>query len=89
MTLEQTQDWACLDGRNVEIRREGKNVDLGKVDLVSLDGTVLWLAADGADSRRLYAKAERYEAFPAMNAPEQDCSTAHHTLRALQAEPAQ
>jgi hypothetical protein len=63
MTPELIRDWTRLDSRHVEIRRDGKTIDRGRVDLVACDGTILWLAAQGTDLRRLYARADRYDVW--------------------------
>jgi hypothetical protein len=46
-------DWTQLQDRFVEIHRRGTILDRGLVDAVTDDGSVLWLAHDGAATRRL------------------------------------
>jgi hypothetical protein len=57
-------DWSSLKGSFVQIRLDGRGVDSGQVETVAEDGTVLWLERHGANSRRLYARSEHYEAWP-------------------------
>jgi hypothetical protein len=54
------QEWSELVESRVEIPRDGQKIDQGLVELVGCNDTVLWLAADGTDRRRLYSKVERY-----------------------------
>lgn len=57
------EDWSALVGGFVEIRRESKFVTEGCVDAVMPDSSALWIAADVANSRALYSKAEGYEVW--------------------------
>jgi hypothetical protein len=59
------QDWFSIKGKQVEIRLRGRSTDQGLVETAAKDGFVLWLESIGGISRRLYVKAERYEAWPA------------------------
>ncbi|WP_432246176.1 hypothetical protein ACRB8A_19330 (plasmid) [Arthrobacter sp. G.S.26] len=49
-------DWNQLKGTYVEIHVKGKIRDMGWVDCVAEDGSILWLAMDGAANRRLIEK---------------------------------
>jgi hypothetical protein len=47
------ESWSLLEGREVEILRDGRVVDRGVVDAVTSDGSILWLRQQGAVQRRL------------------------------------
>ena len=64
MDLRRIKDWTLLPGASVEIRQEGSAVCSGYVDAVTDDGKILWLSAPAQD-RRLFEKAEFYEAWAA------------------------
>ncbi len=64
MDLRRVSDWNLLPGASIEIRRLGALVSSGHVDAVTDDGTILWLQPV-AGSRRLFEKAEQYEAWAA------------------------
>ncbi|MDR6417704.1 hypothetical protein [Pseudarthrobacter sulfonivorans] len=50
---QHVEDWTLLDGRDIEICEQGQVTDRGRVDAITKDGTILWLAQDGARPRRL------------------------------------
>ena len=62
MDLRRITDWTLLTGTSIEIRRQGSSVCSGYVDAVTDDGTILWLWPP-AQNRRLFEKAESYEAW--------------------------
>jgi hypothetical protein len=62
MELRHISEWPTLVGAKVEIRREGISIARGRLDAVTMDGTMLWLHP-GLDSRKLYEKADLYEAW--------------------------
>jgi hypothetical protein len=62
MDLRRITDWTLLTGASIEIRQQGSPVCRGYVDAVTEDGTILWLRAP-AQNRRLFEKAEFYEAW--------------------------
>jgi hypothetical protein len=62
MDLRRITDWTLLTGASVEIRQQGSPVCSGQVDAVTDDGTILWLRPPAQD-RRLFEKAEFYEAW--------------------------
>lgn len=62
MDLRRINDWTTLVGANVELRQQGFPVCSGHVDAVTDDGGILWLLVP-ALGRRLYEKAEFYEAW--------------------------
>ena len=64
MDLRLITDWTLLPGTSVEIRQRGKSVCTGDVDAVTDDGEILWLRAP-EQNRRLFEKAEFYEAWAA------------------------
>lgn len=62
MELRHIFEWTTLVGAKVEIRREGISIARCRVDAVTMDGSMLWLQP-GLDSRKIYEKAELYEAW--------------------------
>jgi hypothetical protein len=64
MDLRCITDWTILIGASVEIRQQGSPVCTGNVDAVTEDGKILWLRPPAQD-RRLFEKAEFYEAWAA------------------------
>lgn len=60
--LRHITDWTVLTGASIEIRQQGSPVCSGYVDAVTEDGAILWLRPL-AQSRRLFEKAELYEAW--------------------------
>jgi transcription elongation GreA/GreB family factor len=58
---EPFNDWKVLTGSEVEVRLHGRTVRRGTVDAATADSRLLWLAADGNESRRLIDKSEGYE----------------------------
>jgi hypothetical protein len=58
------EEWLLLRDADVEIRRANSvTVDSGRVEAVTADGRILWLALEGASPRRLYDKATGVEAW--------------------------
>lgn len=64
MDLRHVTDWTTLVGASIELRQQGHPVCNGHVDAVTNDGSILWLQAP-ARGRKLYEKAEFYEAWAA------------------------
>ena len=62
MKLRRVTDWTLLVGASIEIRQQVHSVCSGHVDAVTDDGSILWLQPD-AENRRLFEKAEFYEAW--------------------------
>lgn len=62
MELKRVTDWTLLTGASVEIRQQGTPVCSGHVDAVTDNGKILWLQPP-AQNRRLFEKAEFYEAW--------------------------
>lgn len=46
-------DWITLKNQDIEIFRNGRLIDHGRVDDVTSDGSLLWLMHDGASTRRI------------------------------------
>jgi hypothetical protein len=63
MMQSRLDNWDLMPGTPVEIRRKGQRVRTGRVDAVSLDAELLWLANNGAVPRQLFEKAEGYEVW--------------------------
>lgn len=55
------EDWNKLIGRTAEVWLDGRHIATGKIDQASPDDSVLWIAGDGNDTRRLYDRAAGYE----------------------------
>jgi hypothetical protein len=54
-------DWARLPGRSVEVWLRGEHVASGVVDQAAEDGSVLWIAAEGISTRRIFDKSSGYQ----------------------------
>ena len=54
-------DWARLPGRSVEVWLQGEHVASGVVDQAAEDGSVLWIAAEGISTRRIFDKSSGYQ----------------------------
>ncbi|MGN6440857.1 MAG: hypothetical protein ACTHL6_03025 [Arthrobacter sp.] len=54
-------DWARLPGRSVEVWLHGEYVACGVVDQAAEDGSVLWIAAEGISTRRIFDKSSGYQ----------------------------
>ncbi|MEW1809756.1 hypothetical protein AB0284_03525 [Pseudarthrobacter phenanthrenivorans] len=59
--LGHRADWARLPGRSVEVWLLGELVASGVVDQAAEDGSVLWIAAQGISTRRIFDKSSGYE----------------------------
>ncbi|MEA5453861.1 hypothetical protein SPF06_03920 [Sinomonas sp. JGH33] len=55
------EDWSQLIGRTVEVWLGGRLVTTGVVDEATADDTVVWIAAQGIQRRKLYDKLTGYE----------------------------
>ena len=60
-TLGLRADWARLAGRSVEVWLQGERVAAGVVDQAAADGSVLWIAAEGISTRRIFDKSSGYQ----------------------------
>ncbi|MBT8163130.1 MULTISPECIES: hypothetical protein [Arthrobacter] len=57
------KDWALAKGELVEVRHHELPPREGLVDEVTPDGVILWLAAEGATTRRMIDKSEGFEVW--------------------------
>lgn len=55
------ENWSGLLGCHVEVHHSGDVVAAGLIDAVSPNGDLIWIAAEGADTRKIYDKASGYE----------------------------
>ena len=62
MNFVLVDDWTSLPGVEAEVRLDGISICSGKVDAVTPDGEILWLAP-AAGTRKLYEKAEHFQAW--------------------------
>ena len=53
-------DWARLTGHTVEVWFLGDHIMTGVVEQAAQDDSVLWIAAAGASTRRLFDKPTGY-----------------------------
>ena len=61
--LHVQSNWSCVVGENVEIRLRDKTVRTGRVDGVTPDDQILWIAADGAASRAMFERSLHYSVW--------------------------
>ncbi|WP_066289896.1 hypothetical protein [Arthrobacter sp. B6] len=54
-------DWARLPGHTVEVWLWGEHVMTGVVDQAAADDSVLWIAAAGSETRRLFDKPSGFQ----------------------------
>ncbi|MCA4134560.1 hypothetical protein [Arthrobacter sp. M4] len=54
-------DWGQLVGRTVEVWRLGEYVVTGIVEQAAADDSVLWIAAEGNRTRKLFDKLSGYQ----------------------------
>lgn len=59
--LQLWSDWCLAKGQIVEVRQDMFPVRTGLAEEVTSDGSILWLAAEGADTRVMVEKSEGYE----------------------------
>jgi hypothetical protein len=62
--MDACSDWTSLVGSWVEVRRDQCFVRSGRVEVVTGDSAILWIAADGARPRELFEAAEGFKAAP-------------------------
>jgi hypothetical protein len=55
------RDWAMLTGRTVEVWRMGEYILTGIVEQAAQDDSVLWIAAEGSRTRKLFDKLDGYQ----------------------------
>ncbi|MEI2276023.1 hypothetical protein OHC50_00865 [Paenarthrobacter ilicis] len=63
MTLHNYPEWIRLQGAVVQIRRDDHVIATGTVEDAMHDSSILWLAAEGLQLRRMYVAAEGYTAW--------------------------
>ena len=63
MEAYRYRDWSRLIGTPVEVRKGFELVRAGLVDDAMQDSSAIWLAADAAGGRVLFAAAEGYEVW--------------------------
>ncbi|HJW01414.1 MAG TPA: hypothetical protein VJ617_20180 [Arthrobacter sp.] len=63
MAFHLQHDWFPVLGHTVEIRHWNSTVRAGRVDAVTQDGSILWLAAEGHQPRRLFERAQGYQVW--------------------------
>ncbi|WP_309076174.1 hypothetical protein [Paenarthrobacter sp.] len=56
-------DWAQLNGHTVEVWLMGRHVLTGVVEQAADDDSVLWIAADGLSTRKLFDKSTGYQVW--------------------------
>lgn len=56
-------EWFQLIGATVEIKLNGKTVRTGRVDHATKDSSILWLAQEGNNPRKMIDKVQGYEAW--------------------------
>jgi hypothetical protein len=54
------RDWSPMVGVLVKVRRDGQVIRTGLVDDITPSGDIIWIAADGFDSRIMIDKREGY-----------------------------
>ena len=63
MTKHRHDEWHLLVGAMVEVHKNGILIRSGRVDDAMPDSSLIWLAADGADTRALFNAAEGFEVW--------------------------
>ena len=63
MEWKRYKEWSRLAGVPVQVRKDFRLVRAGLVEEAMPDSSALWLAADEAGGRTLFAAAEGYEVW--------------------------
>ncbi len=63
MGLHIEHDWRVVLGQVVQVRKSADVVRTGRVDAVTREGTILWLAADGVHQRVTVQRADGFEVW--------------------------
>lgn len=63
MVLHLQHEWPPALGHRVEIRQQNATIRAGRVDAVTHDGSILWLASDGGHPRRLFERSQGYQVW--------------------------
>jgi phosphopentomutase len=61
--LHLQPEWFPVVGETVEIRLDNHAVRTGRVDGVTSDDQVLWIAADGAEPRAMFERCDDYSVW--------------------------
>lgn len=61
--LALCRDWSRLPGQTVEVWLSGEYVAGGVVDQAAEDDSVLWIAAEGIMTRRIFDRASGYQVW--------------------------
>jgi hypothetical protein len=56
-------EWFPVVGEIVEIRLDDKTVRTGRVDGVTSDDQILWIAADGTELRAMFERSQDYSVW--------------------------
>lgn len=63
MAYHLQHEWFPVLGERVEIRSRGRIVDYGLVDSVTCDDEILWLSAEGSNTRRMIERRSQLEVW--------------------------
>jgi hypothetical protein len=61
--LHLQADWLPVIGEVVEVRLHNQLVRKGRIDCVTSDGQILWMATDGADARSMFERSRGYSVW--------------------------
>ncbi|WP_144406386.1 hypothetical protein [Arthrobacter sp. SPG23] len=62
--LEPTPNWTRLSRKDeIELHKDGKIVASGTVDMMALNGSLLWLLQDGGKGRALFLHDDGFFVF--------------------------
>ncbi|UZX03207.1 hypothetical protein F8G81_11785 [Arthrobacter sp. CDRTa11] len=56
-------DWRMLAGRTVEVWLLGEHILTGRVEQAAEDDAILWIAAEGSRTRKLFDKRSGYQVW--------------------------
>jgi hypothetical protein len=61
---EPVPNWSKLSRADqVEIHRNGKAIASGKIDMLAMDGSMLWIHQDGANGRALFLHGDGLKVY--------------------------
>ena len=66
MSLRPCTEWRLVQGAIVEVRLGQRLYRVGLVDAVMPDGSGIWLAADGIQSREFIEKAQGFTVWTSL-----------------------
>ncbi|MEV7649650.1 hypothetical protein [Arthrobacter sp. NPDC089319] len=55
------ENWDLVPGTLVEVHKDGMMLRTGRIDAVTLDADIVWLADNGSHPRGLFEKSEGYQ----------------------------